>query len=633
MNKKQKQTLRNIIISSVLFIVSILINMSTLAYSYWISTATYTISYLLVGFPVLKKAFNNIKRGKIFDENFLMAIATIGAFIKRDYAEAVAVMLLYMLGEFFQALAVGKSRKSIAELMDIRPDYTHLKTPEGEILYNSDPEDVKIGDTIVLKPGDRLALDGIVSSGESMIDTVALTGESVPRKVRVGDSVLSGSVNIDGLLELEVTKEFGESTASKILELVENASSRKSDSENFITRFAYYYTPLVVVLAVLIALVPPFFSADRDFGRWVDVALTFLVVSCPCALVISVPLSFFGGVGAASRLGILVKGSNYLEALAKTKQAVFDKTGTLTKGVFSVVEVVTVTMDKKDVLEIAMLAEWNSTHPIALSIKEAYEKYYGTYEAYASHNIEGLKQIAGMGISIAIDGREVLVGNDKLMREFNIDYKASESVGTLLYLAIDGRYEATIVISDVIKEDAKLAIASLKSMGVNDIVMLTGDHETVAENVADVLNIDRYFAALLPSDKLTKVEELIESASHDKNSKLIFVGDGINDAPVLARADIGIAMGGLGSDAAIEAADVVIMNDEPSKVATAIKLAKRTLGIASQNIALALIVKVIVLTFTAFGMVNMWAAVFADVGVTLLAIANAMRNLNTGNIV
>ena len=633
MNKKHKQILINIIISSVLFVVSILIKDSALPYAYLISTLTYTVSYLLVGFTVLKKAFNNIRRGKIFDENFLMAIATIGAFIKRDYAEAVAVMLLYTLGEFFQALAVGRSRKSIAELMDIRPDYTHLKTAAGEIIYNSDPEDVKVGDTIVLKPGDKLALDGIVSSGESMIDTVALTGESVPRKVKVGDTILSGSVNIDGLLELEVTKEFGESTASKILELVENASSRKSDSENFITRFAYYYTPLVVVLAVLIALIPPWFSADRDFGRWVDVALTFLVVSCPCALVISMPLSFFGGVGAASKLGILVKGSNYLEALAKTKQAVFDKTGTLTKGVFSVVEVLTTSMDKKDVLETAMLAEWNSTHPIALSVKEAYEKSYGTYNDYNSHNIDSLRQIAGMGISISIDGKEVIVGNDKLMKEFGIEYKAAELVGTILYMAIDGIYEACIVISDVIKEDAHKAITSLKSIGVDDIVMLTGDHEAVAENVAKDLGIDRYFAGLLPADKLTKVEELIGKSNQDKNSKLIFVGDGINDAPVLARADIGIAMGGLGSDAAIEAADVVIMNDEPSKVATAIKLAKRTLGIASQNIALALIVKVIVLTFTAFGMVNMWAAVFADVGVTLIAIANAMRNLNIKNIV
>ncbi len=627
MNKKQKKTIRNISIAAVIFIISIIIEKLNIPYAFIISTVGFTIAYLTAGLGVLKKAFNNIKQGKVFDENFLMTIATVGAFIQAEYAEAVAVMLLYMLGEFFQALAVGRSRKSISELMDIRPDYANLKKSDGEIVDNIDPEEVKVGDIIVIKPGEKVPLDGSVVLGESMIDTVALTGESVPRKVRAGEVILSGSVNIDGLLEVEVSKEFGESTASKILDLVENASARKSNSENFITKFSYYYTPLVVGLAVFLAIVPPLLTPERNFSRWIDIALTFLVVSCPCALVISVPLSFFAGIGASSRLGILVKGSNYLEALAQTKKAVFDKTGTLTKGVFSVVEVISEGMEEKEILRLAMLAEQHSGHPIALSVKEAYKQRYDIYTDYDKHRIENLKQIPGRGISISIDEREVLLGNAGLMEEFNIEYKSHPHEATLLYMAVDSKYAACIVISDIIKDDAKQAINELKSMGISDIIMLTGDRKEVAEAVSGELGISEVYSSLLPGDKLAKVEELLEKDNNPKH-KLVFVGDGINDAPVLARADIGIAMGGLGSDAAIEAADVVIMNDEPSKIAMAIRLAKRTLGIATQNIIFALLVKVVVLTFTAFGMVNMWAAVFADVGVTLLAIANAMRNLN-----
>ena len=627
MNKKQKKTIKNISIAAVIFVAAVIIEKLNFQYASIISLVGFTIAYLTVGLGVLKKAFNNIKRGKVFDENFLMTIATVGAFIQAEYAEAVAVMLLYMLGEFFQGLAVGRSRKSISELMDIRPDYANLKKPDGEIIDDMDPEEVRVGDIIVVKPGEKVPLDGVVILGESMIDTVALTGESVPRKVRAKDVILSGSVNIDGLLEVEVIKEFGESTASKILDLVENASARKSDSENFITKFSYYYTPLVVGLALFLAIVVPFLTPDRNFSRWIETALTFLVVSCPCALVISVPLSFFAGIGASSRLGILVKGSNYLEALAQTKTAVFDKTGTLTKGVFSVVEVISEGMEEEEILKLAMLAEQHSGHPIALSVKEAYKERYDVYTELDKHKIENLKQIPGMGISISIDEREVLLGNAGLMKEFNIEYKSHDHEATLLYMAVDSKYTACIVISDILKEDSKQAINELKSMGINDIIMLTGDRKEVAEAVAEELGISRVYSSLLPGDKLEKVEDLLKKNT-DKKHKLVFVGDGINDAPVLARADIGIAMGGLGSDAAIEAADVVIMNDEPSKIAKGIRLAKRTLAIATQNIVFALLVKVVVLTFTAFGMVNMWAAVFADVGVTLLAIANAMRNLN-----
>ena len=627
MNKKQKKTIKNISIAAVIFVAAVIIEKLNFQYASIISLVGFTIAYLTVGLGVLKKAFNNIKRGKVFDENFLMTIATLGAFIQAEYAEAVAVMLLYMLGEFFQGLAVGRSRKSISELMDIRPDYANLKKPDGEIIDDMDPEEVRVGDIIVVKPGEKVPLDGVVILGESMIDTVALTGESVPRKVRAKDVILSGSVNIDGLLEVEVTKEFGESTASKILDLVENASARKSDSENFITKFSYYYTTLVVGLALFLAIVVPLLTPDRNFSRWIETALTFLVVSCPCALVISVPLSFFAGIGASSRLGILVKGSNYLEALAQTKTAVFDKTGTLTKGVFSVVEVISEGMEEEEILKLAMLAEQHSGHPIALSVKEAYKERYDVYTELDKHKIENLKQIPGMGISISIDEREVLLGNAGLMKEFNIEYKSHDHEATLLYMAVDSKYTACIVISDILKEDSKQAINELKSMGINDIIMLTGDRKEVAEAVAEELGISRVYSSLLPGDKLEKVEDLLKKNT-DKKHKLVFVGDGINDAPVLARADIGIAMGGLGSDAAIEAADVVIMNDEPSKIAKGIRLAKRTLAIATQNIVFALLVKVVVLTFTAFGMVNMWAAVFADVGVTLLAIANAMRNLN-----
>ena len=627
MNKKQKKTIKNILIAAFIFVAAVIIEKLNFQYASIISIVGFTIAYFTVGLGVLKKAFNNIKRGKVFDENFLMTIATVGAFIQAEYAEAVAVMLLYMLGEFFQGLAVGRSRKSISELMDIRPDYANLKKPDGEIIDDMDPEEIRVGDIIVVKPGEKVPLDGVVILGESMIDTVALTGESVPRKVRAKDVILSGSVNIDGLLEVEVTKEFGESTASKILDLVENASARKSDSENFITKFSYYYTPLVVGLALFLAIVVPFLTPDRNFSRWIEIALTFLVVSCPCALVISVPLSFFAGIGASSRLGILVKGSNYLEALAQTKTAVFDKTGTLTKGVFSVVEVISEGMEEEEILKLAMLAEQHSGHPIALSVKEAYKERYDVYTELDKHKIENLKQIPGMGISISIDEKEVLLGNAGLMKEFNIEYKSHDHEATLLYMAVDSKYTACIVISDILKEDSKQAINGLKSMGINDIIMLTGDRKEVAEAVAEELGISRVYSSLLPGDKLEKVEDLLKKNT-DKKHKLIFVGDGINDAPVLARADIGIAMGGLGSDAAIEAADVVIMNDEPSKIAKGIRLAKRTLAIATQNIVFALLVKVVVLTFTAFGMVNMWAAVFADVGVTLLAIANAMRNLN-----
>ena len=502
MNKKQKKTIKNISIAAVIFVAAVIIEKLNFQYASIISLVGFTIAYLTVGLGVLKKAFNNIKRGKVFDENFLMTIATLGAFIQAEYAEAVAVMLLYMLGEFFQGLAVGRSRKSISELMDIRPDYANLKKPDGEIIDDMDPEEVRVGDIIVVKPGEKVPLDGVVILGESMIDTVALTGESVPRKVRAKDVILSGSVNIDGLLEVEVTKEFGESTASKILDLVENASARKSDSENFITKFSYYYTPLVVGLALFLAIVVPLLTPDRNFSRWIETALTFLVVSCPCALVISVPLSFFAGIGASSRLGILVKGSNYLEALAQTKTAVFDKTGTLTKGVFSVVEVISEGMEEEEILKLAMLAEQHSGHPIALSVKEAYKERYDVYTELDKHKIENLKQIPGMGISISIDEREGLLGNAGLMKEFNIEYKSHDHEATLLYMAVDSKYTACIVISDILKEDSKQAINELKSMGINDIIMLTGDRKEVAEAVAEELGISRVYSSLLPRDKL-----------------------------------------------------------------------------------------------------------------------------------
>ena len=613
-----KKRLWRIIIGGGVFAAAMITNL----YFEWLPLSLFFISFLIVGGDVVLSAVKNIFRGQVFDENFLMSIATIGAFLIGEFPEGVAVMLFYQIGELFQSYAVSQSRKSIASLMDIRPDYANVK--RGNELIRVDPDEVQIGDIIVIKAGEKVPLDGKVIKGSSMIDTSALTGESVPRDIEVGSELLSGCININGVITAEVTKEFGESTVSKILELVENASSKKSNSEQFITRFARYYTPIVVILAATLAIIPPLVISGATFSDWIYRALTFLVVSCPCALVISIPLSFFGGIGGASRKGILIKGSNYLETLAKTEIVVFDKTGTLTKGVFNVQEIHAEELSEEELLELTAYAESYSNHPISLSLKRAYGKDID------NQRIANVEEISGHGVNATVDGKNVLAGNSKLMEKMNIAYFKDELVGTVVHVAVDNLYAGYIVIADEIKADAALAIKQLKAAGINQTIMLTGDSLSVGTKVATELGLDKVYAELLPADKVEKLEELFLEKS--SKGKLAFVGDGINDAPVLARADIGIAMGGLGSDAAIEAADIVIMTDEPSKIVTAIKISKKTLKIAYQNIGFAIGVKVIVLILSAFGYASMWAAVFADVGVTIIAILNAFRALNIKEI-
>lgn len=608
-----KKDLIKIIIASILFVIALL---RPFPYE-WINNAIFIVSYLIVGLEIILEAVKNIIKGEIFDENFLMAVATIGAFGIGEFPEAVAVMLFYQVGELFQNYAVDKSRKSISTLMNIRPDYANVKR-ENEVLKVS-PEEVKIGELIVVKPGEKVPLDGVIKEGKSMLDTSSLTGESMPQDVSVGDSVLSGCINKSGLLTIKVTKEFGESTVSKILDLVENASSKKSKSENFITKFAKYYTPAVVIIAVLLAIVPPIIIKDAVFADWLYRALTFLVVSCPCALVISIPLGFFGGIGGASKNGILVKGSNYLEALAQTEIVVFDKTGTLTEGIFEVQKIEAIGIEKEELLELAAYAENHSNHPISLSVKDAYKNKIDMQK------ITQTEEIAGLGVKAVIDGKQVLVGNDKLMVESGIDYKKSTDIGTILYVAIDNKFAGYIVIADKIKDDSKKTIEILKENNIKKTVMLTGDKKQVGEHVADILGLDEVYTELLPDGKVKKVEKLLKQKS--EKGKLVFVGDGINDAPVLALADIGIAMGGLGSDAAIEAADVVIMTDEPSKIGNAIQISKKTMRIVRENIIFSLVVKIAVLILTACGLSTMWEAVFADVGVSIIAILNSLRAL------
>ncbi len=582
------------------------------------------VPYLVIGYDILFKAARNIRNGQIFDENFLMMVATFGAFGVGEYSEAVAVMLFYQVGELFQGYAVGKSRQSISDMMDICPEYANIE--EDGVLTQVDPDDVEIGTIIVIKPGERVPLDGVVVEGDSMVDTAALTGESVPRRATVGDDIISGCVNGSGTLKVRTTKEFDDSTVARILELVENASSKKAQVENFITRFAKYYTPVVTVGAVVLAIIPPIVlsvtgagSLGTLFGTWIYRACTFLVISCPCALVISVPLGFFGGIGAASKKGVLVKGSNYLEAVAELDTIVFDKTGTLTKGEFKVNEVTPVQMESQKLLELAALAEGYSTHPIAASIREAYGK------PLAMERVERTEEISGHGIHTFIDGREVYVGNAKLMNSLNLAFTESKSAGTVVYVACEGSFAGTVVISDTVKEGAREALAAMKHVGVKKTVMLTGDRKEAAEAVAAELGIDEVHYELLPADKVSQVENLL--AALPEKGKLAFVGDGINDAPVLTRADVGIAMGSMGSDAAIEAADVVLMDDDVRKIASIVSIARKTLRIVKQNIVFALAVKALVLILGATGYANMWAAVFADVGVSVLAILNSMRTL------
>ena len=608
-----KNKLIQIIISLIIFLIAFLVPFKQEI----INTILFVISYLIVGFEILWKAIRNILRGKVFDENFLMAIASVGAFAIGEYSEGTAVMLFYQVGELFQDYAVDKSRKSIASLMDIRPDVAFVKR-DGKIEKVS-PEEVKIGETIVVKPGEKVPLDGKVIEGTSMLDTSALTGESIPRDVNVGDEVLSGCINKNGVLTVEVEKEFGESTVSKILDLVENASSRKAKTENFITKFAKYYTPIVVITALLLAVIPTIVFGFETFQEWLYRALTFLVVSCPCALVISIPLGFFGGIGGASKKGVLVKGSNYLEALSQVEIVVFDKTGTLTKGIFEVQKIETKDFKKDELLKFAAYAESYSNHPISISLKKAYGKEID------QKIISNSEEISGHGVRSVVGGKEVLVGNDKLMKQNNIDYTICNDVGTILYVAVDGKFAGYILIADEIKEDAKEIIRKLKANNIQKIVMLTGDKKEVGESIAKELGIDTVYSELLPDQKVEKVEELMKEKS--KKGKLVFVGDGINDAPVLAISDIGIAMGALGSDAAIEAADIVIMTDEPSKIDSAIRISKKTMRIVKQNIVFAIFVKVLVLLLTAIGLGTMWEAVFADVGVLVLAIINALRAL------
>ena len=617
MTKKQKDMLKRILVTAVLYVALVAadhMKMISAVFTGWKMLFLYLIPYFVIGWDILYKAVRNIKNGQVFDENFLMAVATIGAFGVNEYSEAVAVMLFYQVGEWFQSYAVSKSRKSIASLMDIRPDYANIER-DGK-LVQVDPDEVQIGETIVVKPGERIPLDGTILKGFSTLDTSALTGESMPREVEPGMEVISGCINQTGILNIQTTKEFGESTVAKILDLVENASDKKGRIENFITRFARYYTPVVVFAALALAILPPLIT-QQPFSTWIYRALTFLVISCPCALVISIPLSFFGGIGGASKIGVLVKGSNYLEALANTEVVVFDKTGTLTKGSFAVSEIHPVGMEEAQLLELAAYAEDYSNHPISLSIKNAYG------EKIDNSRVSDVQEIAGHGVQAVIDGKTILAGNTKLMEKEHIKYTPSSAVGTVVYLACDGKYAGCIVIEDEIKADAPAAIKLLKSAGIRKTVMLTGDADAVGKKVAGQLHLDQVYTELLPADKVDRVESLLKQKS--EKGMLAFVGDGINDAPVLARADVGIAMGGLGSDAAIEAADVVLMTDEPSKIAAVMKIARKTIRIANQNIVFALGVKFLVLILGALGYANMWAAVFADVGVSIIAILNAIR--------
>lgn len=609
MTKKQKHLLARIIVAAVLFAAGGLLHLEG-----WAELGVYLVCYAVIGWDIVWKAITNILHGQVFDENFLMTIATIGALILGEHSEGVAVMLFYQVGEWFQSYAVSKSRRSITSLMDIRPDYANIE--QGGKLVQVDPEDVKIGDTIIVKPGERVPLDGKIIKGSSTLDTSALTGESMPREVEAGMEVISGCINQTGILTIQTTKAFGESTVAKILDLVENASDKKGKMENFITRFARYYTPVVVFAALALAILPPLVTGQA-FSIWIYRALTFLVISCPCALVISIPLSFFGGIGGASKIGVLVKGSNYLEALAYTETVVFDKTGTLTKGSFAVTEIHANGMEDEELLELAAYAEDYSNHPISLSIQKAYGKKID------NSRITDVQEIAGHGVQAVIDGMTVLAGNAKLMEREHISYTAPNAIGTVVYVAFDGRYAGCIVIADEVKADAPAAIKELKAAGIRRTVMLTGDADAVGQDVARRLGLDRAYTELLPADKVDRVEELLAQKS-DKGM-LAFVGDGINDAPVLARADVGIAMGALGSDAAIEAADVVLMTDEPSKIAAVMQIARKTIRISNENIVFALGVKFLVLILGALGRANMWAAVFADVGVSVIAILNAIR--------
>ena len=634
MTKKQKKVLRRIIISAVL-LVAMAVTFTVLDKTgmvdlenpsvMWrcIEIVAYLIPYLVIGYDILKKAFLGIIHGEVFDENFLMAIATVGAMVLGEYKEASAVMLFYQIGELFQSYAVGKSRKNITALMDIRPDYANIEK-DGK-LEQVDPDDVQIGTVIVVQPGEKVPIDGKVVEGSSSLNPSALTGESVPREVHVGDEIISGCVNLTGLIKIETSKEFGESTVSKILDLVENSSMKKSRSENFITRFAKYYTPAVCIAALALAVLPPLVNIimgnPAAWSKWIIRALTTLVISCPCALVISIPLSFFGGIGGASAKGILVKGSNYLEALSYTKYVVCDKTGTLTKGVFQVTEIHPEgEMSEADLLEKAALVESYSNHPISKSLKEAYGKEID------NNRVTDAKEISGHGVSAVVDGHEVAAGNVKLMKQMNIQAAVPTSVGTEIHVVVDGKYAGYILISDVVKPNAKEAISGLKAAGVEKVVMLTGDAKKVADAVGSELGVDEVRSELLPGDKVDEVEKLI--AAKGEKEKLAFVGDGINDAPVLSRADIGIAMGALGSDAAIEAADIVLMDDDPAKIATAMKISKKTLRIVHQNIVFALVIKFACLALGAVGFVNMWWAIFADVGVMILAVLNATRALS-----
>jgi Cd2+/Zn2+-exporting ATPase len=621
MSKKQKKVLIRIIISSVL-LVALMITSKLVQLNKWVEFVLFLVPYLIIGYDILKKAIKGIAKGQVFDENFLMAVATIGAVALGDFAEGAAVMLFYQIGELFQSVAVGKSRRNITSLMDIRPDYANVEV-DGK-LEKVDPDDVEIGTDIIVNPGEKVPIDGVVVSGESTLNTSALTGESVPRSVKSGDEIISGCINLTGVLRIKTSKEFGDSTVSKILDLVENSSMKKSKSENFITKFARYYTPAVCGGALVLAVLPPIIrmimGESAMWGDWITRALTFLVISCPCALVISIPLSFFAGIGCASANGVLVKGSNYLEALSDTQYIVFDKTGTLTKGVFEVTGIYPANgFDESTIVGLASYAESASNHPISISLK----KYFG--KEIKRDSVSDIEEIAGHGVSAVVNGHKVYAGNIKLMHKENITVDAEHNEGTVVYVSCDGVYAGCIVISDVVKDNSKKAISSLKKSGIDKTVMLTGDSKETAKRVAENLGLDEYHAELLPADKVEWVEKLLGEKSPKK--KLAFVGDGINDAPVLSRADIGIAMGALGSDAAIEAADIVLMDDDPSKIALARKISVHTLKIVKENIWFALIVKAVCLVLGALGIANMWIAIFADVGVMVLAVLNAIRAL------
>ena len=621
MNKKQKKMLIRIIIAAVLIVV-----FSLLPAEGYLRFGLFMIPYLVIGYDILKKAFKGILNKQVFDENFLMAVATVGAILLGDYSEGVAVMLFYQIGELFQSYAVGKSRRNISELMDIRPDYANIE--KDGTLEQVDPDEVEIGTIIVVQPGEKVPIDGVITEGTSTLNTSALTGESLPRDAKAGDEVISGCINMTGLLKIRTTKEFGESTVSKILELVENSSSRKSKSENFISKFAKYYTPAVCYGAIALALIPPIvlliMGKPAMWGDWIYRALTFLVISCPCALVISIPLSFFAGIGGASNQGILVKGSNYLETLAQTKYVVFDKTGTMTQGVFEVSGIHHNEMPDEKLLEYAALAECSSSHPISKSLQKAYGK------PIDRNRVTDIEEISGNGVIAKVDGISVAAGNTKLMNRLGIVYQDCHHVGTVVHMAIDGKYAGHILISDIIKPHAKEAIAELKKAGISKTVMLTGDSKRVADQVAEELGIQEVYSELLPADKVSRVEELLNQKS--EKDKLAFVGDGINDAPVLSRADIGIAMGALGSDAAIEAADIVLMDDDPLKISKAIKIARKCIRIVYENIYFAIGIKILCLILGALGIANMWVAIFADVGVMILAVLNAIRTLFVKNL-